>query len=80
MLAQKGRVLQQAEEARQVVGHEVSQDSVPPVSQQSSAPVSQQGLDSLGHVQGRSTQLLQPLAVFGLQRMSQKKGSSTIQE
>lgn len=73
LLAQKGRVLQKAEEARQAVGHKAAKGSVPPRSQQSSAPLFQQGLGSSGRLQGRSAQLLQPLAVFGLQGMSQKK-------
>lgn len=72
-------MLQKAEVARQAGGHKASKGSVPPPSQQSYGPVSEQGVGSSGRVQGRSTQLLQPLAVFGLLQKKKKKKRSNQQ-
>ncbi len=78
LLSQQRGVLQQAQKARQAVGHDATQRAVLPQSQQTSVSVPQQSLRPLGNVQGHSAQLLEQLTVSGLQRMLWREAVATL--
>lgn len=69
LLSQQTGLLQQTKEAGHSEGHKLMQGAVLPRGRQTSVSVSQQSLCLLGCIKQRSSELLEQLAVSGLERM-----------
>lgn len=69
LLSQQRCMLQQTKETGHSEGHRLIQGAILPRGQQTSASVSQQSLCLMGYIKQRSSELLEELAVSGLERM-----------